>query len=225
MQYGPGTENSFAGVATAFSDSVPILLLPLGHPVDRQGVSPLFRSEISYAAITKRVEVVTSTERVHGVMRRSLAALRQGRPGPVMVEIPADVAMQDVSDFNGDTSHVKPVKSQGDPRDIEAAAKALCSAQRPVILAGQGVLYAEATEELRELSEFLACAGADNVDGKKCFSRIPSARTGVWNGFNAQSAPSFLARSRSDMWNRLQLYRSRHGDAAAGRQDNNPRYQ
>ena len=64
MQYGPGTENSFAGVATAFSDSVPMLLLPLGHPVDRQGVSPLFRSEVSYAAITKRVEVVTSTDRV-----------------------------------------------------------------------------------------------------------------------------------------------------------------
>jgi acetolactate synthase-1/2/3 large subunit len=42
MQYGPGVENAFAGVATAYSDSVPLLLLPLGHPLDRQGIAPLF---------------------------------------------------------------------------------------------------------------------------------------------------------------------------------------
>ncbi len=58
MQYGLGTENSFVGVAIAFSDSVPMLLLPLGHQLDRQGIWPFFRSEISYAAITKQLEVV-----------------------------------------------------------------------------------------------------------------------------------------------------------------------
>ena len=169
-----------------------MLLLPLGHPVDRQGVSPLFRSEVSYAAITKRVEVVTSTERVHGVMRRSLAALRQGRPGPVMVEIPADVAMQEVGDFNGDTSHVKPVKSQGDPRDIEAAAKALCSAQRPVIYAGQGVLYAEATEELRALSEFLAVPVLTTLMGKSAFSESHPLALGCGTGSMPKALHHFL---------------------------------
>ncbi len=192
MQYGPGTENSFAGVATAFSDSVPMLLLPLGHPVDRQGVSPLFRSEISYAAITKRVEVVTSTERVDGVMRRSLAALRQGRPGPVMVEIPADVAMQEVGDFNGAASHVKSVKSQGDPRDIEAAAKALCGAQHPVIIAGQGILYAEATEELRELSEYLAVPVLTTLMGKSAFPESDPLALGCATGSMPKVLHHFL---------------------------------
>ena len=81
MQYGPGTENSFSGVATAYSDSVPMLLLPLGHPVDRQGVSPLFRSEVSYAAITKQVEVVTSTERVGRCNASFLGSVAAGQTG------------------------------------------------------------------------------------------------------------------------------------------------
>jgi len=169
MQWGPGTENSFAGIATAFSDSVPILLLPLGHQLDRQGIRPLFRSEISYASITKRVEVVKSPQQVGAVMRRSLAALRQGRPGPVMIEIPADVALQEVHDSCADASPVKRIRSQGDPRDIEAAAKALCSAHRPIIHAGQGVLYAQASEELRELAEFLAIPVMTTLLGKSAF--------------------------------------------------------
>src|SRR5919205_4590044 len=68
MQYGPGAENAFAGVATAFSDSTPILLLPLGHPRDRAQVFPLFSSARSYAAVTKSVETVTASAQVTEVM-------------------------------------------------------------------------------------------------------------------------------------------------------------
>lgn len=169
MQWGPGTENSFAGVATAFSDSVPILLLPLGHQLDRHGVSPLFRSDMNYLGITKHVEVVTSPQKVRTTMRRSLAALRQGRPGPVMVEIPADVALQETGDSATNPLPVKPLKSQGDMRDIEAAATALSTAKRPVIHAGQGILYAEATDELIELAELLAVPVMTTLLGKSAF--------------------------------------------------------
>jgi acetolactate synthase-1/2/3 large subunit len=169
MQWGPGTENSFAGVATAFSDSVPILLLPLGHQLDRHGVSPMFRSDMNYMGITKHVEVVTSPQRVRATMRRSLAALRQGRPGPVMVEIPADVALQETEDSDTNPLSVKPVRAQGDTRDIEAAATALSTAQRPVIHAGQGILYAEATEQLIELAELLAVPVMTTLLGKSAF--------------------------------------------------------
>ena len=53
MQYGPGAENAFPGVATAYSDSTPMLLLPLGHPRDRAQVFPLFSSARTYASVTK----------------------------------------------------------------------------------------------------------------------------------------------------------------------------
>jgi len=89
MQYGPGAENAFPGVATAYSDSVPILVLPLGHQRDRAQVFPLFSSARTYASVTKWVETLNQAEQVSEVMRRAFNLLRMGRPGPVMVEIPA----------------------------------------------------------------------------------------------------------------------------------------
>jgi len=71
MQYGPGAENAFAGVATAFSDSVPMLVLPLGHQRDRAEVFPLFSSARAYASVTKHVETLNLPDQVGEVMRRA----------------------------------------------------------------------------------------------------------------------------------------------------------
>ena len=124
-----------------------MLLLPLGHPRERQGILPHFSSLQSYASITKSVEQVNTPGRTSEIMRRAFAALRQGRPGPVAVEIPADVALEDVSEESFYYTPSRRVAAQGDPGDVEAAARALCSASNPIILAGQGVMYAKATDE------------------------------------------------------------------------------
>src|SRR2546428_5075679 len=89
MQYGPGAENAFPGVATAYSDSVPMLILPLGHQRDRAQVFPLFSSARAYDSVTKWVETITVRTQVADVMRRAISLMRLGRPGPAMVEIPA----------------------------------------------------------------------------------------------------------------------------------------
>jgi acetolactate synthase-1/2/3 large subunit len=96
MQYGPGAENAFPGVATAYSDSTPMLLLPLGHQRDRAQVFPLFSSARTYASVTKSVETITAGGQVADVMRRAVSLMRMGRPGPVMVEIPVDVVSEEV---------------------------------------------------------------------------------------------------------------------------------
>jgi acetolactate synthase-1/2/3 large subunit len=98
MQYGPGAENAFPGVATAYSDSTPMLLLPLGHPRDRAQVFPLFSSARTFASVTKGVETITQGSQVGEVMRRAISLMRMGRPGPTMVEIPADVVNEEVPD-------------------------------------------------------------------------------------------------------------------------------
>ena len=170
MQNGPGAENAFAGVATAYSDAVPMLLLPLGHPRARDGVFPLFSSVRSFSDITKSVEQISTASQVGETMRRAFARLKMGRPGPVMVEIPSDIADAEVD--ASILESYKPVKatlSKADSQDVLSAAHALLDAKAPIIHAGQGVLYANATEELVQLAELLQIPVMTTLAGKSTF--------------------------------------------------------
>jgi thiamine pyrophosphate-dependent acetolactate synthase large subunit-like protein len=139
MQYGPGAENAFAGIASAYSDSSPVLLLPLGHPMETAQTFPLFNSTRTYASVVKQVEPVARSEHIVDAMRRAFNALKNGRPGPVMVEVPADLM---TADFAGPVNYtpVRSTRSAGDARDIDDAAKMLIDGRSPMIIAGQGVL-------------------------------------------------------------------------------------
>lgn len=170
MQYGPGAENAFPGVATAFSDSTPMLLLPLGHQRDRAQVFPMFSSARTFASVTKSVETIQVAAHVPDVMRRAIALMKMGRPGPVMVEIPADVAGEDVADAAIDQYRAVVTTTAGaNARDIEIAARVLREAKRPVIHAGQGVLYAQAWDDLLELAELLEIPVMVTLEGKSAF--------------------------------------------------------
>jgi acetolactate synthase I/II/III large subunit len=168
MQYGPGAENAFAGIASAYSDSTPLLLLPLGHPRETAHMWPLFNSTRTYASVTKSVEPVVLPEHIVAAMKRAFNALKNGRSGPVMVEVPADVM---TAEFTGDVDYtpVRRTRSSGDPRDIEDAAKHLIDARSPMIIAGQGVLYAQASDELVALAELLDIPVMTTTDGKSGF--------------------------------------------------------
>jgi thiamine pyrophosphate-dependent acetolactate synthase large subunit-like protein len=169
MQYGPGAENAFSGVATAFSDSAPVLLLPLGHARDVAQTFPMFRSSRAYAPVTKSVEEVTLPQEIPNVMRRAMNALRNGRLGPVMVEIPNDVWGADAGSQRVPYRPVRATRSAGDERDIQDAARMLVEARCPIVQAGQGVLYAEASAELVQLAELLDMPVTTSVEGKSAF--------------------------------------------------------
>jgi thiamine pyrophosphate-dependent acetolactate synthase large subunit-like protein len=168
MQYGPGAENAFAGIASAYSDSTPVLLLPLGHPRETAQMWPLFNSTRTYASVTKSVEPVVLPEHIVPAMRRAFNALKNGRSGPVMLEVPADVM---TADFAGDVDYtpVRRTRSAGDARDIDDAAKLLIDARSPMIIAGHGVLYAEASDELVTLADLLDVPVMTTTDGKSGF--------------------------------------------------------
>src|SRR5256714_2236263 len=169
MQYGPGAENAFAGIASAYSASTPILLLPLGHPREPAQMFPLFNSTRTYASVTKQVEPVNMPEHAVPAMRRAFNALKNGRSGPVMVEVPADVMTAEFSGNQVDYTTVRRTRSAGDARDIDDAAKMLIEAKNPIIIAGQGVLYAEASPELLAFAELLAIPVMTTTDGKSAF--------------------------------------------------------
>ena len=213
MQYGPGAENAFAGVATAYSDSVPILVLPLGHQRDRAQVFPLFSSARTYASVTKWVETLNQPEQVSEVMRRAFNLLKMGRPGPVMVEIPADVAVADVGDQVAlQYKVVKATRPSGNPRDIAAAARVLVDAHKPVIHAGQGVMYAEASPELLELAELLQIPVMTTLEGKSAFPEDHPLALGTGGG-GVMSGPSHHFLSQADVVFGIGCSFTRHGMA------------
>ena len=169
MQNGPGAENGFGGVAQAYSESVPILLLPAGMAREKRGVHPNFYPTRSYETITKWSEEMNTVERIPDLMRRAFTKLRSGRLGPVLLEIPADIAAAELPEelFNYEPPRV--VLQQANPADVNRAAKAILAAANPIIHAGQGVLYAEATAELVELAEFLQAPVMTTLSGKSGF--------------------------------------------------------
>ena len=179
MQYGPGAENAFAGVATAYSDSTPMLLIPLGQATSIAGVPPIFSSEVSYNSVTKWVERLDHPHRLPEVMRRAFSRLYHGRPGPVMVEFASDIMDTDIGDATAEYTPVTAALSAADPRDVLAAARALVAAERPVIFAGQGVLYAEATDELVALAELLQIPVMTTMLGKSAFPEDHPLSVGV----------------------------------------------
>ena len=197
MQYGPGAENAFPGVATAYSDSTPMLCLPLGHPRNRAQVYPLFSSARSFAAVTKSVETLNLAGEVEEVMRRAFSLLRMGRPGPVMVEIPADVALEEIPRTSLSYVPVKATRSEGNQKDIADAAEVLLGSGRAIIHAGQGVLYADACDELLELAELLQIPVMTTLEGKSAFPENHELALGSASGVMSGPALEFLTRAET----------------------------
>jgi len=168
MQSGPGSENAFGGVAQAFGDSAPILVLPGGYSRQQSQVQPNFNSALNYRHVTKSSEQLTEPEQVAAVLRRAFTALRNGRPRPALVEIPRDVFNAEVAEPL-DYRPAPSVRTAPDPTDVQTVADALLSATRPVIYAGQGVHYAQAWSELRELAELLEAPVTTSLGGKSAF--------------------------------------------------------
>jgi acetolactate synthase-1/2/3 large subunit len=187
-QHGPGIENAFAGVAQAYSENVPVLVIPAGFSGERQTIHPTFRAAEVYRPVTKWSACAHTVQELPEIMRRAYQALRSGKPGPVLVEVPVQVMERE--EFKGELDY-KPVpvmRSGPDPVTIEQAVKLLLEAKCPVIWAGQGVIYAEASDRLLALAEMIAAPVACTNPGK---SAVPDAHPLALGG---------STRSRSKMY-------------------------
>jgi acetolactate synthase-1/2/3 large subunit len=192
MQAGPGAENAFSGISTAYSDSVPILLLPVGHARNTSQVFHFFRSVQSYVPVTKWTEEITLADQVPEIMRRAFSYLKMGRLGPVLVEIPNDAAVEEFPAASINYAPVKRTVSSANAQDVAAAAKVLVEAKSPLILAGQGVLYAEASDELVELAELLQAPVTTPLEGKSAFPEHHPLSLGTGAGVMPRPVHTFL---------------------------------
>ena len=167
-QGGPGAENSYGGIAQAFSDSVPILFIPDGIPLVNSDVSPSFISSKNFGDITKWSKSINHSERIVSLMKRAFHSLKNGRPSPVLIEMHRDHMAQEVNNLD---EYKSPKESKVCPTDdfIEEAVKLLINSKKPIIWSGQGVLYSSATKELEELSNLLSLPVVTTMPGKSSF--------------------------------------------------------
>jgi thiamine pyrophosphate-dependent acetolactate synthase large subunit-like protein len=168
-QYGPGIESAFGAVAQAFGDRSPILLLPGEHAVEAQDSEPNFRTEEAYRHVTRWSTTLNDAARGPEVFRRAFNALRGARNGPVLVAIANNVLNGDAGDADWTVSTALPRLAQAAPEDVAETAHRLLAASDPVIVAGQGVLYARASDELVALAERTGIPVATTLNGKSAF--------------------------------------------------------
>ena len=186
MQQGPGCENAYGGVAQAYGDSVPVLVLPAGYPRRLAHVPFNFNSTREMRGISKHAEPVTIGAEVPNIMRRAFTQLRNGRPQPVVVEVPYDAFDDEVPEPLNYTP-VMSARSAPDPESVTKVAEVLVKAKRPVIYAGQGVHWANAYQELRDLAELLAIPVCTSLPGKSTFDETHPLALG--SGGNAYPKP------------------------------------
>src|SRR3954464_15842231 len=167
MQYGPGTENAYGGVAQAYSESVPILVIPGGYPRRLAWVDRNYNASVAMREITKSAEPVTSAGELSAILRRAFTRLRSGRGGPALVEVPVDVWGEEADP--SDYAPSRRLRSGPDAEAVREAADLLLAAKRPVIYAGQGVHWAKAWDERRRLAELLAVPVCTSLEGKSAF--------------------------------------------------------
>jgi acetolactate synthase-1/2/3 large subunit len=170
-QAGPGIENAFPGIAQAYAENVPLLVISGGMPLSRQYVRPVFRAAEVYRAVTKWSALAHHVQELPDLLRRGYHAMRTGKAGPVLIEVPDEVAE---AEFNGalDYQPMPVQRSAPDPVAIKKAVEMLLAAKHPLLWAGQGVHYAEAGDKLAALAEMLPAPVVATNPGK---SAIPDS--------------------------------------------------
>ena len=193
-QAGPGIENAFPGVAQAYAENVPMLVIPAGLPLARQYVRPVFRAADVYRPVTKWSALAHSVQELPDLMRRAYHAMRSGKGGPVMVEIPDEVFQ---AEYQGELDYapVPALRSAPDPRAIKEAARMLLAAKNPVLWAGQGVLYAEASDRMVALAELLPAPVVTTNPGKSAIPESHPLALGASTRSRSKMFTDFMAKA------------------------------
>ena len=195
VQSQAGAENAMGGIAQAYADNIPILVFLGGNALDRLSVKPNFTAARNYQGWVKQVEAIYTPNQVGDVMRRAFHALRNGTPGPVVVELTADVCDQEVPEAARTYKSPRIHRQVPEASAIADAAAALMGARRPVIWAGQGVMFSGGTDALRDLAELIAAPVFCTMPGKSAFDERHPLALGAGSGATTGPANEWLVGS------------------------------
>jgi acetolactate synthase-1/2/3 large subunit len=193
-QAGPGIENAFPGVAQAFSENVPLLVIAGGMPLERQYVRPVFRAANVFQPVTKWSALAHSVQELPDLMRRAYHAMRSGKAGPVLIEVPDEVF---TAEYQGrlDYAPVPEQRAAPDLAAVKKAAEMLLAAKQPLLWAGQGVHYAKASEQLAVLAELLPAPVVATNPGKSAIADSHPLALGAATRSRSKMFADFMGRA------------------------------
>jgi acetolactate synthase-1/2/3 large subunit len=167
---GPGALNLLTGVATAWADGCPVVAIGGSSPTFQAGMGTFQEVDqvAAFRPVTKWSTRITDPARISDTVQEAFQRARGGRPGPVYLDLPADVLFASLPDPQEGRAEEKRTfelsrtvsispntlthsRPSADPEDVRRAVRILAAAERPIILAGTGIFWSEAWNELREL--------------------------------------------------------------------------
>lgn len=191
---GPGATNMITGVACAFADGVPMLVVTgqaASSALGKGAAQETSREDMDIVAmfrpVTKYSAMVTSAESLPMHLRRALRYAMTGRPGPVHLNIPVDLWLRPLTEDWFDPKTYRPTTHTFDRVELARAARLLSEARRPLLFAGSGVVIGKAEDHLKALAELLPARVATTPRAKGAFPEDHPLSLGVM-GFAGHAA-------------------------------------
>jgi acetolactate synthase I/II/III large subunit len=172
---GPGATNLITGIATAYMDSIPMVIITGQVPLSAIGRDFFQEVDIVGATVslTKHNYVVKKAVDLPRIVREAFHIASTGRPGPVLIDLPKDIAEETFAYKDVESINIKSYQPtyQGHPKQIERIMQALAQSKQPVVCAGGGIISADAASELRQLAETCQIPVATTLMGIGAFPK------------------------------------------------------
>ncbi|HXG64660.1 MAG TPA: biosynthetic-type acetolactate synthase large subunit, partial [Blastocatellia bacterium] len=180
---GPGATNAVTGIANAFMDSTPLVVIT--GQVPRKLIGNDAFQEVDTVGITRPCTkynyIVRDVRELAGIVKEAFYLARTGRPGPVVIDIPKDVTAETAPFVYPESVGLPSYRpaAYGDPEQVKKAVERICRATRPILYVGGGVIHSNGAEELLELAERLNLPVTPTLMGLGCFPSGHSQSLGM----------------------------------------------
>lgn len=192
---GPGATNTVTGIATAYMDSIPLVIVTGQVPLGVIGTDSFQESDIFGITlpIVKHSYLVRDVQDIPRIMHEAFHIAQTGRPGPVLIDVPSDIAAASCEFVYPETVQIPSYKPtvKGNQKQIRRAAGCITRAQRPLIIAGGGIVASGAQDELLELAEAMGIPVVTTLMGKGCMPighPLDWGLVGMHGGYRANQA-------------------------------------
>lgn len=215
---GPAATNIVTPLCDAYLDSIPMVVITGQVPFSAIGTDAFQECDTTgiTQSVTKHNWLVSDPAEIPQIVREAFHVATTGRPGPVLIDLPRDVATKTLDWYWPETLDLPGYKPASNfmPQDIDAAAELILAAERPVIYAGGGILKARAAEALRDLVELTDIRVVTTLMARGCFPDSDHRCLGMPGMHGTYTAVT--AMQRSDL---LIALGSRFDDRVTGRLD------